>query len=86
MIKKFGYTYAGHNGVLMTPSLLLGTDRVLMSSNAFYLKYRAGPESLSKRQKVCCLGAPQDAPTSIDAVHPSCLPVLNAFTFGDEQC
>ena len=86
MIKKSGYTYAGHNGVLMTPALLLNTDRVLMSSTAFFLKYRAGPESLSKRQKVCCLGAPQDAPTSIDAVHPSCLPVLNAFTFGDEPC
>ena len=46
-----GYTYGGHHGVLMTPSLLLSTDGVLMSSTAFFKKYGARPESLSKRQR-----------------------------------
>jgi len=52
MINKLGYTYGGHHGVLMTPSLLLSTDRALMSSTAFFKKYGAHSESLSKRQRV----------------------------------
>ena len=47
-----GYTYGGHHGVIMTPSLLLSTDRALMSSKAFFNKYGARSESLSKRQRV----------------------------------
>ena len=52
MINKLGYTYRGHHGVIMTPSLLLSTDRVLMSPTAFFKKYGACSESLSKRQRV----------------------------------